>query len=276
MNPVTWTITDSKPSKMLETFRVWDKQWSNICQHFGPDRAYYADEFVAYFESWMPGEGFAIAELLAPFYSSRLSFELQAIDPQTEKFISRRVPWRACKGVKVVHQVGAQPGVALWAEAGQHSYVKEELKARLGEDKFYRIQGIEYICHDKIFGKEMADIIAGDRGPYAANDLKHFLGVTFNHSFRNRADSYIIKGRVEDLIESLVYAICFRLLKDTEKNLEGLLKLWRNGNLPLGFDADGMLVVLCAEPQKIDDPAARGIPDYMGRDAEYHRIKSQQ
>jgi len=245
----SWTIKTPRPSRVLETLRRYEALWKSVIEFLEPDDA---DSFVGYYESRFPGMGFSFAELMAPFYSPKLTFELRPPHSNLRDYVSLAVRWRAFGDVRTVTAFRDTSDLSLWDKA----YVPDELASRLGAETVWEVRRAVRVGHLEIFG-EKAEYLTGGRGPYARDDFSHFLGVTFGHGLRYHVDDWMglgtslqslyLGGLEEDLLVSLELAIGFRMLGDQAKDLQPFLNLWRSGNVPLGFDPDGNFFVLCAE-----------------------------
>jgi len=184
---------------------------------------------VVFWNERFPGKGELLMSegLLAPFYSNKLSFHLKPPATDLEDQCHKSVFWTNFNGVKIttsgdVSEVSLQTSLSasLW------NSLQASLPASLGST----LRASLWARPGAVLGNSQVSL-----GDSLWNALL--------------ASLYQISTTGNGLGDSLVYACGFALAEDRGKDFGPLLRLWRSGNLPLGFDTNGNLLVLCASAQ---------------------------
>lgn len=187
--------------------------------------------------------GFAIMELLAPFYSPHLGFRPRSPISDLHRCCREAVFWRQYSDLRLVSQRELETlmfGPGLGHLSGRTSDAWTRLGSTLHESLGGELRsGIGNVLH-RMLGNILW--IGGYHGGFGKS-----LAVALQCSL----DLWTGSVLESDLEASLFYAVGFTLpgkkLGEKEKDFRPLLKLWTSGNLPTGFDQDGRLVILCQQ-----------------------------
>lgn len=169
------------------------------------------------------GELLMSEDLLAPFHSDQLSFELKPPQANLEEVCRQAIFWRRIRGVRrftVEEKNSLADGLAVSLSNNLTCHLKEG---------FDLIKNMTWIGLKQVLEGNLLDNLC--------------VGLEENQR------STLCSLLWHDLWNSLLYACVYAVAGDTSKNFGPLLKLWLSGNLPLGFDKEGYLLVLCAPAQ---------------------------
>ena len=78
------------------------------------------------------------------------------------------------------------------------------------------------------------------------DSLRHSLRDSLGRSLRDSLRHSLRHSLGNSLGNSLFYACGYALIEGQDEDFSPLLRLWRSGNLPVGFDREGNLLVICA------------------------------
>ena len=171
-----------------------------------------SDTHLAFWESRFPGKGEALMEILRPFYDWEP--ELKPVLPDLEERIRNVVFWRDTLDVKVFT---ISDGGSLWAS-----------------------------LWDSLWSSPRSSLRDSLRDSLWAS-LRDSLWDSLRDSLRFSLGFFLL----DSLSASLFYSCGFILADKPEEaaKLQPLLDLWLAGNFPVGFDKDGNLLILVADPE---------------------------
>jgi hypothetical protein len=187
-------------------------------------------------EDLYPGKGMLAMQIVGHLYSDKLSFALQPpVDDLESRVVHDAVQWRQSndpifpkvRGVILDCDGQRTFSGAFSLSVDLRQYLKNEL-LHSWSPSVDDAQAVVWQQLSQFFGPvQKAFVISQDLG-------------------REEDESALF---AEEYLTLLSYWLTFRLHAKTEKELDLLLSLWRQGNYPYRFEA-GRVVVRCAPPVK--------------------------
>ncbi|MBU2509043.1 hypothetical protein KKE33_01505 [Patescibacteria group bacterium] len=205
-----------------------------------------------------PDKGHDIMRLLEPFYSvtDSVSFNLQPALPDLIQRSHQAIFWRDIQGVRIVPMVESDSLEELLHEKFKGEVTDDDRGAIVREFD----DSLKDALRDSIKGMQTDEC---PRWARCLSDLRHGYGVSgvivpliMNCVVWANAENKPISNAFMELIrltlESLfMYQIGFTVADQPEMaaKFQPLLDLWLAGNFPVGFDKDGNLLILVADPE---------------------------
>lgn len=195
-----------------------------------------SDQALEYCERWnscFAGRAFDIFKIVAPFLFNDQFFSLAPPSVETERRIRDAIFWREFKEVVVVFE--DCPNVYDWNKSFAwvlQAYFHNQLLVLLGYDTWTRLRlALNRIGPSQAFIDER--VLDGLR----RCGLDSTEGKRLKDSFWQGISTCI---RL-----SIFYAIGFTIENDRRHNFQALLQLIASGNIPLAFDREDRLLLLC-------------------------------
>ena len=178
------------------------------------------NQWVIWWCHAFPRRGREIMALLAPFYHPQLSFRLQPAS-DLEAIARDVVCWRSVKGVKVVTDV---------LRISDHSCSAFDISSCMGPSTTVVA---EQVGKNRLMQGLVLDWCAR---------LKTSLGED------GIGEGFLAPRKLDyGLRQTLIWSMAYVVAGQTNWDFHPLLRLWASGNLPIGFDNDNNLVLLCAK-----------------------------
>ena len=191
------------------------------------------------------GKGTDIWNLIGPFYSPTISFELRKPAPDLATKIQAATSWRQTSGLRIIQfqedstqfflrrlniDVGNGIGESLWRN--YRLYLHKKLG---GDSGFLKLR--------QVFRESLLYDLGSDTGALVWCIMWHHLSKTLDDNTINALGVNLRTG----LGESLFYGVGLTITGSADaKSFHELLSIWRSGNIPLGFDRRDKVVVLTA------------------------------
>lgn len=228
--------------------------------------------------------GWQLLELLGHFYSPKLSFELKPPAVDLEEKARQAIFWKEIVGVRTTSKSSWTIPKSSWEEIAGVQITPECGYKEIGDiqkkilDVTTPKRSLEKtlaeggICLSEaldVFRIELRDKIGYNFGTHLGESFGHrglhknfFKSRLLEDLRRSGLDDELWEGKLwadlwhclgGSLWLSLFYAAGFLIVGDKTKNFRPLLDFWRSGNLPIGFNSQNEIVVLCDEtsPPKV-------------------------
>lgn len=176
------------------------------------------------------GWGWEITELLGHYFSGTLSFPVLAPVPDLLEKAKKAIFWHPFENVRASSQSDlsdniGDKGTTLYY--GAFTPIKRELIELMGWRSLWNA------IESEIPGVHKSRI--------------EWLVLEGMKKSGIRADDALWGCIHSNILMTIVCAVGYLIAKRDQESFKPLLALWRSGNLPIGFDRDNTLVVLCKE-----------------------------
>lgn len=192
------------------------------------------DRLVQYWEDRYPEKGRVLTEAVGPFYSPRLSLRPQPPASGLSEKATQVVFWSHVVGIRTV-----TPQELIEAQRSFHQPYKkhmgESLRQGLEASTQFQVGLIAPPLSDSFYCRGTDDY---------GFSLHEIIGDRVWYDFAGFRSLWAPVAAI--LLDCLECAAGLLILGAVDKNCRPLLDLWQSGNLPLGFDEGGKMVVLCS------------------------------